>query len=68
MDNIYTAPTIMATWDVNPPEVAPATNIITDCGMYSPNQFVNGNFDRVIRFPSCYRMYMNQRITICCNI
>lgn len=52
VDNIYTAPTIMATWDVNPPEVAPATNIITDCGMYSPNQFVNGNFDRIIRYNS----------------
>lgn len=51
VDNVYTAPTLMGTWDGNPPEIAAVTNTITDCGIFSSSAFVNGSFDRSLRYP-----------------
>jgi len=50
VNNIYTAPTLLGTWDGNTPELAQATNAITDCGIFSPSQFVNGAFDKTLRY------------------
>ncbi len=52
LDNIYNSPTIFATWDGAPPEIVPVTNIISDCGIRSSNQFVNGSFDKNLRYES----------------
>lgn len=48
--NIYTAPTLLGTWDGDTPELAPATNAVTDCDIFSPSQFVNGTFDKTLRY------------------
>lgn len=50
--NEYNAPTLMGTWDGNPPEIAPVTNAVTDCGITSPSTFQNGAFDRSLRYPN----------------
>ena len=52
MNNIYTDPCLLGTWAGNTPEIAPATNAITDCGIYSPKGFINGSFDKTLRFES----------------
>lgn len=50
--NIYTDPTLLGTWDGETPELALATNAVTDCGILSPSQFVNGAFDKTLRYAS----------------
>lgn len=49
-DNIYTNATLLATWAGDPPEIAKVTNSYTDCGIFSSNEFINGAFDRSIRY------------------
>ncbi len=51
-NNIYTSPTLLGTWDGDPPELALATDAITDCGIVSPGNFVNGSFDKTLRYDS----------------
>lgn len=47
-DNIYTQDCVLATWKGG--TLYNATNIITDCGINSASNFINGNFEKTKRF------------------
>lgn len=49
MNNIYDGACVMGTWPSGAPEYAKVTNAITDCGIYSASEFLNGSFDKRLR-------------------
>lgn len=50
MNNKYDGACVMGTWPSGAPEYATPTNFISDCGIYSSSVFLNGSFDKRIKY------------------